>query len=352
MNIYARAGGTGLAPAIFPALPSPLTHSDFSFQIRLEGKPRRRLVVGGDAGTSVLAELAGRRRISTIEDRSRGKNRANRLACRDLALCDQLHCADGTRCPKLHRRGPVAAVMIDPDGTLMDSSEQRRCGLAAALAQLKDGRALPERIEFFTRNVYRRHELFQATIPDFPDLRQQWNHPAWYITYLMLSQDNALQQKTERWSLKGVAAAKAEGAAEAQCRQLVYSLQDFKAAYGRIEAADKESIAAAMAAFEQVRLYPFKEWARLSGVPAIDRGVRDVRGIGGRSGHAVDETRRHSGLSPRFFDREHVLTTGDAVQTVEVLRALQEEAERLAVDAADIRARRERLAESMDQRAM
>ena len=80
-----------------------------------------------------------------------------------------------------------------------------------------------------------------------------------------------------------------------------------------------------MAAFEQVRLYPFKEAhdflesLRLTGafeMYVVSEGDPDTQWM----------KLRDSGLSPRFFDREHVLTTGDAVQTVEVLRALQESA--------------------------
>ena len=239
--------------------------------------------------------------------------------------------------------------MIDLDSTLMDSSEQRDRGLADALLELKDTRKdVRDRIEFFTTNVYKRNDLFQAAVPDFPDVRQQWNHPAWYITYLVFARDSDLQQETQRWSPERVAKAKVEPDKD-EYKQFIQWLQTFQVAYRSVEAEEKESISAAMAAFEHVRLYPFKEARDFLGslhltgsfkLYIVSEGDPDTQWM----------KLRGTGLA-RFFDREHVLTTGDAVQTVEVLRALQEEREKLAVIAADINAQSERLKGSMNHQA-
>ena len=82
----------------------------------------------------VLANLAGRRRAGASGPAGRT------LFCSNLPLCEEPLCTEslGGGCPIAEKGPPYAAVMVDLDGTLMDSSEQRDRGLAAAFGVLEN----------------------------------------------------------------------------------------------------------------------------------------------------------------------------------------------------------------------
>ena len=131
--------------------------------------------------------------------------RRRRLNIPDLARCREgvNRCED---CPsKTHSDEFIGAVMIDLDGTLMNSTEQRNRGLTLALGdlnrslvKLQESRtikwladfALKESTEasvrFFADFVYDNWRAFlNLGIQD--DFRQDWNLPGWYAMYILLA---------------------------------------------------------------------------------------------------------------------------------------------------------------------
>lgn len=296
--------------------------------------PRRernkRIDLSVAAAPSLLAQLAGRRRISA----STGSD-GNALYCPDLALCEQPGCTAGC-IKKENQTEPKAAVLIDLDGTLMDSTEQRERALAEALAVLDDPQKdISQRIEFFQQNVYGMGKLFQERGLSLGDFRKEWNHRGWYITYLVLSRDNNLLEQARLWA--GLIE-NGEVLSEEQKGDKADWQGKFMKAYQLVqsESESMEAVAKAMAAFEQVRMYPFKE--------ARDF-LRSLQLTGSFSLYVVSEGHPdtqwsklcNTGLADDFFNREHMLTTGDAVEPVKVRKDLQREREVLVVEAGKIK---------------
>ena len=130
-----------------------------------------------DNEIAAFVQLGVRRRYQKLRDELLGQ-------CRPMPK-DRPH-----RCLFKERK---AAIMIDLDGTLMDSTVQRGRALERALAELHATSLLPEtfrnwcndhasRLDFFEKNVYALYPFFKWL--KLGDFRQEWNHPGWYAAYI------------------------------------------------------------------------------------------------------------------------------------------------------------------------
>jgi len=267
--------------------------------------------------------------------------------------------------------------MIDLDGTLMHSTEQRNRGLAKALTVLtkeladaahrpnankavrdlaeavnkvalgehknnkqEDKEKTENSVEFFTERIYKLHDLYKEKGIDLGDFRQKWNHSGWYVAYLVLAHDRQLREGAKRWAT-GVAESKDEPLEKTEWKNR------FLAAYDRFASNYGGIIRKAQDAFESVQMHPFKE-ARdfLTSLKLTDSlGLYIVS-------EGDPETQwtklRSMGLDD-FFEREHVLTTGDAVEPVDFRKALQAEQRALDLEHTYIKEKRERIEAWLDQ---
>jgi phosphoglycolate phosphatase-like HAD superfamily hydrolase len=251
------------------------------------------------------------------------------LTCADLPLCRDPSCPG--QCPKASRSSEVrvAAVLIDLDGTLIDSTEQRRRGLEFALQTLGEHELPPpgtfdtlaEAIRFFGEYVYEPWPIYREL--GLGDFRQQWNLPGWYATYLVLTDPangylrDAVRSLWRTLASSPSAADVRDALAEAQWPTEL--TQHYREAMGE----HQSEIAEARAAFQRASMRPFKE-ARdfllsLKGTAAFELYVVS---------EGEPETQwmklQRSGLD-EFFDHQHVLTTGDAAEPVRERRRLAEE---------------------------
>lgn len=268
-----------------------------------------RFSLKGDEGRP-LSLLAGRRRKGALKQP-------------DLARCSQPQCSPACRRPP---KRPAAAVLIDLDGTLMDSTEQRRRGLMAALPYIDPSRSNQECVDFFEKEVYGRWDIFKAF--ECGDYRQEWNHPGWYITYLVLRQNPHLHSRLTTSS-------------PGDCRD------EFLKEYGRVAGKYRHGIQSAKRLFASETIVPFKE-ARdflesLRASHAVhlyicSEGVPDVQW----------EKIQRAGLDV-FFPRERVLTTGEATEMAEERRLLSAETSRLEERLAHIREENNRLVDRLRQ---
>ena len=253
-----------------------------------------------------LARLAGHRRSG------------DGLKSYKLPFCDPIKCPSG--CPRQaagDREDVPAAVMIDLDGTLLDSTEQRAKGLTASLSVLAENDILPhdcrdvaEALEFFSTHVYDPWPVFSAL--GLGDFRQQWNLPAWYVTYIALGQrENGGLAR----AITGLGKRLPERAAVREARRLLPGekwVSRFWTEYGKALDRDQDKVAEAMEAFWSVRMRPLKE--------ARDF-LHSLRRSGAFGLYVVSEGDpqtqwrkiQQTGLD-EFFEQQRVLTTGDAAE--------------------------------------
>lgn len=253
-----------------------------------------------------MAQLAGLRRSQ------------KGLQCYDLPLCKRTRNCGLPQCQKAQpqRREPSAAILIDLDGTLMDSTEQRDRALAVALGIISQaqptvdepGRTPQDRVKFFADNVYDLWPLFRAM--GLGDFRQQWNHQGWYVTYILFAANKSLCHTVTDWWKAVKDRVEEDKLPDLVSRTAWVSL--FKREYAYVERTYRDAIRAAQAALTGVELYPLKE--------ARDF-LRSLQRTGAfhlyicSEGHPDTQWQkiRSAGLDD-FFDRQHVLTTGDAAE--------------------------------------
>ena len=271
--------------------------------------PNRRLVLENPAIPTYLATLAGWRRISVPEDGWRGARPRNAMACRDLAICIQPRCQTG--CVNAKRSGVVGAVMIDLDGTLMDSTAQRNCALARAFAELAKAaselardagmeesllksveevevakladavRKVEKPVDFFTENIYNLHDLYNEEGLKLGDFRQKWNHPGWYIAYMVLAQNEGLRD-----DLAAGFSGELKGKKD-PWKKL------FRADYERIAGSCKEVVRRARERVRKRADASLQGGQGFSSVAPVDRLALAVRGLRGGSREPVAEAQEH-----------------------------------------------------------
>lgn len=297
-----------------------------------------------------LARLAGLRRLR------KGK-------CTQLALCDPVRegCPTCTSRQCASNGSPTAAILIDLDSTLMNSTRERARALAPALLKLplqaqqsdfyrrhpphpgrRDHRETahtgsdPQRpheseIEYFENRIYSLHPLF--TTMGKGDFRQVWNHAGWYAAYLVFrGNDDLAERVAVGW--QSLETSSRHGDAIRKKRWW----RDFEHSYDEVLRRYAESIRAAQAEFRNRPLSPLKETRDFL------RSLRDTQACRLYVVSEGDPATQWlkiclAGLSD-FFTQDQVLTTGDAAQPVKELTALLDERNRLDRDLESIDAKR------------
>lgn len=267
----------------------------------------RILIVDNDTMSPYIARLAALRRLDAVADLKLARCNLNLPRCED--------------CPASKDTGAGAAVMIDLDGTLMDSTAERNRGLAVALEQLSSvaqwppsypvDRDVSTEVGFFSRYVYDNWELFRNC--KFGDFRQEWNHPGWYAMYILL-----LTQ--EQWYARIKQATK-----EPRLRHPLHEaewIRHLAEEYHRALNDYQADIEKAREAFRKVPLLPFKEARDL--LRSLIKCGFDIYIVSEGQPEAQLDKIHRTGLD-EFFDRRRVLTTGDAASPEDEIEALRRE---------------------------
>ena len=250
------------------------------------------------------------------------RRRCQALANKLTAQCDPVQ--DGHECVIGQRK---TAVMIDLDGTLMDSTSQRGRALDRALAKLHTiNQLLPDdftrthsdsatRLRFFEEHVYDLHPFFKWL--GVGDFRQQWNRHGWYAAYIVLatlpsSRRNIIQAAVD-WDeinknnkLQHTDKEKLHEALRKQD-----AITDFHREYESVLRSRAVEIREAIRAFSDVQLHPLKE-ARDLLTSLKQSSAFNLYVVSEGDPETQWEKLRSIGLSD-FFGRSHVLTTGDVV---------------------------------------
>ncbi len=260
------------------------------------------------ADTNTFAGLAGLRR------KKRG------LLHKELPLCNS--------CEKKCLSGPgtasraKTAVLIDLDATLLDSTEQRKRGLVVALDTITDDLnrhgVTPSPVDFFTDNVYNLWPVYKGL--GLGDFRQEWNHMGWYATYILLARDEKLRKTVVQWwHDRG----RRRKGATVETPEEAPWCEDFLTRYREVHDKYGDLIRRAMSSFSSVKMRPFKE-ARDFLQSLKSTGAFELYVVS--EGHPDTQWRKieSTGLSD-FFDRQHVLTTGDAAEPIKERQELMNE---------------------------
>ena len=200
------------------------------------------------------------------------------------------------------------AIMLDLDGTLLDSSKERKRGLSVALSIIdKEFSFITNSIDFFEENVYELWPIYKEL--KLGDFRQKWNHKGWYITYILLRSKEPIKESIKD-SVKDIKNLSKNPEAINEVLNNSDWVRDFLLEYAYIKEKYSELIDIAIQKFNDVKLYPFKE--------AFDF-VKSLNDSGAYHLYVVSEgdsdtqwlKLRSTGLA-EYFPREKVLTTDDA----------------------------------------
>jgi len=274
-----------------------------------------------------LARLAGHRRLkveAVVKQRSEERD-----MCPELAVISgreqnpSAGISDGLQARR-------AAVLIDLDATLIDSTEQRKLALLPALRCLASALhamsfpSLDQAAEFFGKHVYDPWPLYSFNL-GIGDFRQTWNHQGWYAAFITLANNEELAKELlDHWKARDRSAKERE-----QARQIADQpwwrpwAARFSKLYQRTIHDHADVIRAARSVFEDVKLAPLKEARDL---------LRSLELTGAFSLYVVSEgdpetqwlKLKSTGLDS-FFKRQCVLTTGDAAEPIEERTRLIEE---------------------------
>ena len=242
------------------------------------------------------------------------------------------------------KNGPArAAVMIDLDGTLLDSTTQRNIGLAAAFRELLvtsgtsqkstgEGRERKrveyklemKPVDFFQKYVYEPWQVFKTL--GYGNFRQQWNLEGWYVAFLVLANNQSTRDSITLGN--GVLAQEAEKAKSPEALLSKYPwMERFRDEYAKAADDYRSAIAAARAAFHQARKRPFKE-ARDFLVSLRNSGSFDLYIVSEGDPDTQGEKIQAVGLDD-CFERGRVLTTGDTAEPVKERDHLRKEVQLL-----------------------
>ena len=266
-----------------------------------------------------------------LYSRIAGFRRRDHMRCPTLPLCLQSKEGCGELCPK--KKAPsgstFAAVLFDLDGTLLDSGAQRNQCLSKALAVLEErdpallglAPSMAERIQKFSDNVYDYWAVFKYL--QLGDFRQQWNHSGWYVTYILFAKQPSLLEHFQN-TCKSICKQQSPVPSDTIFEQLLGSATwkgEFLASYSDIDRQYNEHIKAAQKAFLDYHMSPLKEARDL---------LRSLTATGAFNLYILSEGHpdtqwlkiKNLGLDD-FFDRQHVLTTGDAATPTDERRDLE-----------------------------
>jgi FMN phosphatase YigB (HAD superfamily) len=199
-------------------------------------------------------------------------------------------------------------VMIDLDGTLLDSSIARNNGLKSALKIINSElNIVNESIDFFQKNVYNNWPLFKAL--DKGDFRQQWNLRGWYITYILFSKNPTLLTRI-KVDLARITKPEKNPLGLANLIKQANWTKELLKLYVQIETENADTIDKAVQKFNGIKLFAFKEaFDFLKSLQ--DSGIYNLYVVSEGNPETQWLKLKSTGLS-EFFPRVKVLTTDDA----------------------------------------
>ena len=263
------------------------------------------------------------------------KSRQNKsLQERTLSLCREVKCSEGCLGYSQTCERKRAAVLIDLDGTLIDSEVQRRRMVSKAIAtlivSLKDSHSnimfepLNETVEKFELYVYGLWPIFKSY--GIGNFRQQWNHVGWYASLIVLfNTQNKVYQQIAEWYGDNKVATKTIAALEKMDVAKIKWLGAYKEQYDFVLLEFNNEIQHARHVFNSTKIYPF------NGVRDFLESLKMTESFElyvVTEGEADTQWMKilNSGLH-KYFDRSHVLTTSDAGEpTSEIIKLRWERA--------------------------
>jgi len=301
--------------------------------VKMPGESFRRLRL--DEGTCAdLARLAGHRRRNSLTPA--------RELCRDLSICSPTSPRCDAGCAKRRLspvQAPSAAILLDLDSTLMDSTEQRKMALLPALESLiKKGavsrfETAEEAADFFTEHVYKLWPLYAHM--EMGDYRQIWNQQGWYASFIALANAPEMAEQIRAFWRSRPAGVNEQEQARRVCGHPSWTQfwNGFQRSYRQVLQDNSDQIRAARSVFEEVPLQPSKEARDL---------LRSLELTGSFSLYVVSEGDpetqwlkiKNAGLDA-FFKRQSVLTTGEAAAPIEEMARVGEERSRLERELAE-----------------
>lgn len=307
--------------------------SSHLFPLKLKMRPNSSELEIDSEQMPQLARLAGHRRAGR-----------NGLKCNNLTVCT--HCIQNSQTcihkpltlrtpssskpPSLTLKGPPAAVLIDLDGTLFDSTNERNRGLTVALQKLcKETNSAPSQqdvdpITLFESDVYNRSCLFRKL--ELGDFRQEWNHTGWYTAYLVLALNRPLSKAIDEWA-KECEIDLSKTVPTSEHLSIATWLDEFRANYTLMAETYADAISGARTAFWSVDMQAFKE-ARDFLQSLQDTGAYMLYIVS--EGHPETQRMKLKSMGlERFFNQQRVLTTGDAAEPTKERQLLGEEIGRL-----------------------
>ncbi len=241
---------------------------------------------------------------------------------------------------------PKYAILLDLDGTLLNSKSERDRGLEYALNWLHNKSDSPSKhpsqsinpfinkdasfdpLRFFEKYVYKIWPFYKHL--KLGDFRQEWNHPGWYAVYMILYLKQGLAEDIYQGFKKVVNPKENINSKNNILAIEVYLStvnwkKDFISSYKTMIEKDIELINLLRYKFLSVDRYPFKE--AFDFIKSLkDTGMYDLYIV--TEGHPETQWMKIKsiGLS-EYFKREHVLTTEDAANPFNELEILKKENE-------------------------
>lgn len=236
-------------------------------------------------------------------------------------------------CEACEKRGgkdrAVAAVMIDLDGTLLDSTRQRGLSLRAALekilpavmtapAILREAGCPPDvmgMLEFFETYVYDLWPLYQRW--EYGDFRQQWNTEGWYVILIALLENRYLFGEIHEIVKRCTRNKKLDAAA----LRRVDREDPFSGEFAQVKSKYADVITEAMRRFELRPMSAFREaFDFLSTLQQIP-GVRLYMAT---EGHADTQALKLKRLGiGEFFLPNRLLTTEEAAEPADLTATIR-----------------------------
>jgi FMN phosphatase YigB (HAD superfamily) len=276
---------------------------------------------------SLLIHLSGYRRNNLLK-KSKNENREHGI-CIHKEECKYFKAGDnGAKSEEI-----CTAVMMDLDGTLMNSTSERKRGLSNALKILEQDKEIESAIkkitiekscpiDFFESAVYNLWPLFKQLVKK--DFRQEWNSDGWYITYILFLKNEKLLTNVKKEYGK-IENPKDNPSKIIKLIKDEKCFNELKTKYEEIERECGELITKAKQEFRNTKLFAYKE--------AFDF-LKSLQETGMYNLYVVSEGNsetqwlklKSTGLS-EFFPREKVLTTDDAANLNSQLKVLRQEQE-------------------------
>ncbi|MBD3418582.1 MAG: HAD hydrolase-like protein [Chitinivibrionales bacterium] len=279
--------------------------------------------------------------------------REKKLECPDLSLCSKPECEGGCMGKGSKSSRKRAAVLLDLDGTLINSEVQRRRMVSKAFSVLltemrcfhkKDLCPLNTAIDYFQKYVYNLWPLYKKY--KIGNFRQHWNHAGWYAGLLVFLMHKTCFNDMKKWYAR-------EDISETDTDKLkkmkvsdIDWLPNFKSYYDSTIKEYQNEIQRAQHVFNQTKIYPyggvidFLESLRLTDafeLYVVTEGETDTQRM----------KITNSGLK-KYFDENHVLTTSDAGEPIRELEKLAWETDLLVSESEEAKHSYEKAQSSLE----